>query len=88
MKKSSLQTGPYKIQTFCLLSWTHKMVVHKFSTSKFEATGIKMYLHFCTLASSERCFSSTALIVSKLRARLSGEDLEALNVMYCNKVLL
>ena len=43
-----------------------------------------------TSASSERCFSSARMTVSELRTQLSGEDLEALNVVYmhCNKVLL
>ena len=39
-------------------------------------------------ASSEECFSSAGLTVSELRMQLSGEHLEALNVMHCNKALL
>ena len=48
-----------------------------------------------TPASSESCFSSAGLTVSKLRTQLSGERLELimaawklLNFMHCKKVLL
>ena len=39
-------------------------------------------------APSERCFSSAGLTLNNFRIRLSGEHLEALNVLQCNKVLL
>ena len=41
-----------------------------------------------TSASYEWCFSSAGLTESELRTQLRGERLEALNVMYYNKVLL
>ena len=41
-----------------------------------------------TSAASERCFSSAGLTVSSLRTQLTGEHLEALNVLHCNKALL
>ena len=60
------------------------MVVHKFSTFLFEATFA--FVHH--QASSEKCFSSAGLTVSELRMQFSGEHLEALKVMHCNKALL
>ena len=57
------------------------MVVHKFSISAFEATYYKYLCTPATSASSERCFSSAGFTVSELRTQLSGEHLEALNVM-------
>ena len=42
--------GPSKIQLFDLLSWTHEMVVHKFSTSPFEATCFKIPLQSCNIS--------------------------------------
>ena len=41
-----------------------------------------------TSASSERSFSSAGLTASNLRTQLTGEHLEALNVLHCNKALL
>ena len=41
-----------------------------------------------TSASSERSFSSVGLAASNLRTQLTGEHLEALNVLHCNKALL
>ena len=48
-----------------------------------------LFRHPCSApsASSERCFSSAGLTVSE-RMQQSGEHLEALNVMHCNKALL
>ena len=60
------------------------MGVHKFSTSPFKATFA--FLQHQLLPKG--CFSSAGLTVSELRIILSGEDLEALNVMHCNKVVL
>ena len=59
------------------------MVVNKFSTFLFEATCIPG-----PSASSKICFSNAGLTVSELRMQLSGEHVEALNVMQCNKALL
>ena len=65
------------------------MVVHILPTSSLEATSFKIPLHSCNiLASSEWCFSSAGLTVSKLRTQLRGEHLQVLNVMHCNNVLL
>ena len=41
-----------------------------------------------TSASSERSFSSARLTASNLRTQLTGEHLEALKVLHCNKALL
>ena len=64
------------------------MVIHKFSTSPLRQLASKDLSIPTTSASSETCFSSAGLTVSELRTQLSGERLEALNVMHCNKVLL
>ena len=53
------------------------MGVHKFSTSPFKATFA--FLQHQLLPKG--CFSSAGLTVSELRIILSGEDLEALNVV-------
>ena len=76
------------LQNSNFLSWPREMVVHKFSTSSFEATFFKIPLHSCYISyTSERCFSSAGLTASELRTQLSGEHLKPLNVMHCNKVL-
>ena len=41
-----------------------------------------------TPASSERSFSSSGLIVTALRSRLTGSHVGALNLFHCNKALL
>ena len=56
------------------------MVIHKLSTFY-----LKPPLHPAPSAFSEKCFSSEGFTVSELRMQLSGEHLEALNVMRCNK---
>ena len=65
------ERGPPKFKLFNLLSWTHEMVVLKFSTSPFVFA-----------------FLQHQLLRSKLRTQLSGEHLEARNVMHSNKLLL
>ena len=64
------------------------MVVHKFQLPHLKQLASKYLCIPATSASSERCFSSVGLTVSELRTQLSGEHLEALNVMHCNKVRL
>ena len=75
--------GSPKLKLFNLLKWIHEMVVHKFSTFLFEATFATPTISFF-----RKCFFSAGLIVSELRMQLSGEHLEALNVMHCNEALL
>ena len=64
------------------------MVVLKFSTSNLKQIAEKCLCIPLTSASSKWCFSGAGLTVSKLRTHLSGNTLEALMVMRCNKVLL
>ena len=85
MKKSFSQSGPSKNQTFqaeYMKRWsTNSQLPHlKQLASKYLCIP-------ATSASSERCFSSAGLTVSEFRTQRSGEHLQALNVMPCNKVL-
>ena len=81
MKKVSLKRGPPKFKFLNLLSWTHEMVVHKFSASPFEAACFKMLLHSCNITFFRKVFlHSAGLAVNELRKQLRGEYLEALNV--------
>ena len=57
-------------------------------STNFQHSYSKQPLLPAPSAFSERCFSSAGLTVSELRMQLSGEHLEALNVMHCNKALL
>ena len=53
-----------------------------------EQRALKYLCIPATSVSSERCFFSADLTVSKLGTQLSSEHLEAFNVMHCTKVLL
>ena len=64
------------------------MVVHKFSTSPFEATCFKVPLHSCNISFYRKVFLQGRFDCEQIRNATNGEYLEALNVMYCNKVLL
>ena len=60
----------------------------KWWSTNFQLSYLKQPLHPALSAFSERCFSRAGLIVSELKMQLSGEHLEALNVMLCNEALL
>ena len=64
------------------------MVVLKFQLPHLQQLASKYPCIPATLTSSERSFSSAGLTVSELRMQLSGEHLEALNVIHCNKLLV
>ena len=75
--------GSPKLKLFNLLNG-----YMKWWSTNFQHSYLKQPLHPAPSAFSERCFSSAGLTVSELRMQLSGEHLEAFNVMHCNKALL